>query len=143
MTSPIADIVRATIAEPEQHEPAGTRDRATCASPACRDIPLTRRTLMGRISDYAIVCVPDGRFRLDRTTPPAPGPIAFAKPVHDRFGGQIGWKLHPVVVVQGSRSKIWGSAAEALASTQLLTAAEARRLANNDRAAAPAAEAGR
>jgi hypothetical protein len=86
---------------------------------------------MGRISDYAIIRVPDGRFRLDRTTPPAPGPIAFAKPVHDRFGGQ------------GSRSKIWGSAAEALASTQLLTAAEARRLANNDRAAAPAAEAGR
>ncbi len=97
---------------------------------------------MGRISDYAIVCVPDGRFRLDRTTPPAPGPIAFANPVHDRFGAQIGWKLHPVVVVQGSRSKIWCSVAESLASTKLLSVAEARQLANNCGAALPAGEAG-
>jgi hypothetical protein len=95
---------------------------------------------MGRIGDYAIVRLHDGRYRLDRTAPPAPGPIAFAKPVTDRHGAQIGWKLHPVVVVQGSRGKIWGSAAEALASTKLLTAAAARRLANNSGAAAQAEE---
>jgi hypothetical protein len=97
---------------------------------------------MGRVSDYAIVRLHDGRFRLDRTMPPAPGPVAYAKPVIDRLGAQIGWKLHPIVVVQGSCSRVWGSAAEALASTKLLTAAEARRLANNDGKAAPAEEAG-
>ena len=83
---------------------------------------------MSRIGDHAIVRQHDGRYRLDRTTPPAPGPVAFAKPVVDRSGARIGWKSHPIVVVRGSRSKIWGSAAEALASTTLLTAAEARRL---------------
>jgi hypothetical protein len=97
---------------------------------------------MGRVSDYAIVRLHDGRLRLDRTTPPAPGPVAYAKPVIDRLGAQIGWKLHPVVVVQGSRSKVWDSAAEALASTKLLTPVEARRLANNDGTAAPAEGAG-
>ncbi len=97
---------------------------------------------MSRVSDYAVVRLHDGRFRLDRTLPPAPGPIAYAKPVIDRLGAQVGWKLHPIVVVQGSRSKIWDSAAEALASTKLLTAVEARRLANNDGMAAPAEEAG-
>jgi hypothetical protein len=97
---------------------------------------------MSRISDYAIVCLHDGRYRLDRATPPALGPVAYAKPVIDRLGAQTGWKLHPVVVVQGSPSRIWGSAAEALASTKLLTAVEARRLANSDGTVAPAEEAG-
>ncbi len=97
---------------------------------------------MSRVSDYAVVRLHDGRFRLDRTLPPAPGPIAYAKPVIDRLGAQVGWKLHPIVVVQGSRSKIWDSAAEALASTKLLTAAKARRLANNHGMAAPAEGAG-
>ncbi len=95
---------------------------------------------MDRVSDYAVVRLHDGRFRLDRTAPPAPGPVAYAKPVTDRRGAQIGWKLHPVVVVQGSRSKIWRSAAEALASTRLLTATEARRLADNDGTAAQVAD---
>ena len=84
---------------------------------------------MGRTSDYAVVRVHDGRYRLDRTAPPVPGPVAYAKPAMDRQGSQIGWKLHPVVMVQGSRSKIWATAAEALASTRLLSAAEALRLA--------------
>jgi hypothetical protein len=97
---------------------------------------------MSRVSDYAVVRLHDGRFRLDRTLPPAPGPIAYAKPVIDRLGAQVGWKLHPIVVVQGSRSRIWDSAAEALASTKLLTAVEARRLANNDGTASPAGGAG-
>ena len=84
---------------------------------------------MGRTSDYAVARVHDGRYRLDRTAPPVPGPVAYAKPAMDRQGSQIGWKLHPVVMVQRSRSKIWPSAADALASTRLLTTADARRLA--------------
>jgi hypothetical protein len=97
---------------------------------------------MGRVRDYAIVRLHDGRYRLDRTMSPAPGPVAYAKPVVDRLGVQIGWKLHPIVVVQGSRSRVWDSAAEALASKKLLTPNEARRLTSNDGTAAPAEGAG-
>jgi hypothetical protein len=40
---------------------------------------------MRRVSDYAVVRLHDGRYRLDRTTPPASGPVAYAKPVIDRL----------------------------------------------------------
>ena len=97
---------------------------------------------MGRISDYAVVRVHDGRYRLDRTAPPVPGPVAYARPVVDRQGSQVGWKLHPIVMVQGSHCKIWATAAEALASTKLLSVAEARRLAASDNPAAQGEGAG-
>ena len=77
---------------------------------------------------YAIVRMPDGRYRLDRTTATSPTALAYAKPVTDRKGTLIGWKLHPIVVLQGSASRIWPTPADALASTRLLTAAAARRL---------------
>ena len=83
---------------------------------------------MDRISDYAVVRMHDGRYRLDRTTPPAPGPVAYAKPVPDRLGGHMGWKLQPIVVLRGSASMVWPTPADALASTRLLTAAAASRL---------------
>ena len=115
------------------HHRHRTMRSATLSSPITRGSPspypkLPRRTIMTRRSDYAIVRLRDGRFRLDRTTAPSPGAVAYAKPVTDREGGQIGWRLQPIVVVQGSRSKIWPSAGEALASTRLLTPAAARRL---------------
>ncbi|MEO8714635.1 MAG: hypothetical protein ABI369_06455 [Acetobacteraceae bacterium] len=91
---------------------------------------------MGRTSDYAVVRVHDGRYRLDRTAP-VPGPVAYAKPAMDREGSQTGWELHPIVTGQGSRSKISATAAEALTSTRPLTTAEARRLAASDSPIAP------
>ena len=93
-------------------------------------------------SNYVIVRLHDGRYRLDRIAPPTPGQVAYAKPVTDRQGSTIGWKLHPIVMVQGSRSKVWPTAAEALASTKLLTAAEARRLLASDGPKAPGGKAG-
>ena len=77
---------------------------------------------------YAILRVPDGRFRLDRTTATSASPVAYAKRVTDRQGTLIGWKLQPIVVLQGSASRIWLTAADAIASTRLLTGAAARRL---------------
>ena len=63
---------------------------------------------MGRSCDYVVVRLHDGAYRLDRTTEPCPGPVAHIKPQHDRSGTPIGWRLHPIVVMQGSRSKVWG-----------------------------------
>ena len=34
---------------------------------------------MDRISDYDIVRMHDGRYRLDRATPPVPGPVAYGR----------------------------------------------------------------
>jgi hypothetical protein len=76
----------------------------------------------------AILRVPDGRCRLDRTTVTHPSPVADAKPVTDWQGSLIGGKLQPLVVLRSSSSTIWPYPADALASTRLLTAAAARRL---------------
>ena len=77
---------------------------------------------------YAIVRMPDGRYRLDRTTATSPTTVGYAKPVADRQGSPIGWKLQAIVVLRGSASRVWPTPADALASTRLLTAAAARRL---------------
>lgn len=79
-------------------------------------------------NEFVIVQLPDGRLRLDRMFSGNSGQVAYAKPVFDRDGSSIGWKLQPIVVVQGSRSKMWPHPADALASTKLFSAAVARRL---------------
>jgi hypothetical protein len=84
---------------------------------------------------YAIVRLSDGRLRLDRTTPTSPTTVGYAKPVTDRQGSLIGWKLQPIVVLRGSASRVWPTPADALASTRLLTAAAARRLIDDATAA--------
>lgn len=95
-------------------------------------------------SDYAVVRESDGAFRLDRRTPPAPGPVAYARPVTDRRGAVLGWRLKPVLTVRGSTDKVWGSAAEALASTALLTLRQAKEaVADADRPADAAGQRGR
>jgi hypothetical protein len=76
---------------------------------------------------YAVVSLHDGRLRLDRTDGLGTTQVAYFKPVTGRRNGLDGWQLQPIVVVQGSRSKIWPSAAQANASTKLLTVAAARR----------------
>jgi len=83
---------------------------------------------MATPSDYKITRLPDGRLRLDRAAEPSSTAIAYAKPLTDRTGSITGWQLHPIVVVQGSRSKTWPDAARALASTKLMSAAALRRL---------------
>ncbi|GLR66919.1 hypothetical protein GCM10010909_15990 [Acidocella aquatica] len=76
----------------------------------------------------AIFQTTDGRLRLDRISGERASPVAYASPVIDRKGAITGGQLQPIVVVQGSRSKVWPDATEALASTKLLTVAALRRL---------------
>ncbi len=81
---------------------------------------------MASACGYAVTQERDGAFRLDRSTEPFSGTVAFIKPVTDRFGRRIGWRLKPLVTMQGSLSKVWTSPAEAIASTRLMTLAQAR-----------------
>lgn len=92
---------------------------------------------MSPSSDYAVVRVTPDRFRIDRATPPHPGTAAFVDRVRDRRGEPLGWRLKPLVVMQGAKSRIWPSAADAIASTKLLTPKQARAAV----AAAPGPEA--
>jgi hypothetical protein len=82
---------------------------------------------MKTINDYVVVREADGSYRLNRTTPPHPGAVARIKPVLDRRGQPSGWRLMPFVTMHGPTSRIWTSAAEAIAATRLMTLAQARR----------------
>ncbi len=87
--------------------------------------------------EYIIVRVDDDHFRLDRTTPPGAGPVAFAVRLRNRHGGAMGWHLRPLFIMQGSKSRICATAAEVLASTKLVTPGAARRMTNEPQGAAP------
>lgn len=65
-------------------------------------------------------------YRLDRLTPPGVGAVAFVTLFRDRFGNPLGWRLSPLVVMQGARSRIHPTAADAFASTKLFTPKAAR-----------------
>ncbi len=99
---------------------------------------------MRQPSDYAVVRVNDDSYRLDRTTPPpmafhaltraeplpsSPGigAVAFVRRFRDRLGYPIGWRLKSLVVMQGAKSRIHPTAAEAFASTKLLSPKQARK----------------
>ena len=76
---------------------------------------------MGQAPAYAVVRVHADSFRIDRLTPPGTGAVAFVALFRDRFGNPLGWRLKPLVVMQGARSRIHPTAAAAIASTKLLT----------------------
>jgi hypothetical protein len=93
-------------------------------------------------SAYAVARVDADRYRLDGTTQDGTRPIAFVDRVHDRARTPTGWRLRPLVTMRGSPSTLWGSPAEALASTTLLSVAVATRMLRAaDLAAAPDASA--
>ena len=81
---------------------------------------------MSQASDYAIARVHADSYRLDRTTPPGQGAAAFVIRGRDRLGNPLGWKLKPLVTMQGARSRVWPAAPDALASTKLMTARQAQ-----------------
>ena len=81
---------------------------------------------MSQASDYAIARVHADSYRLDRTTPPGQGAAAFVIRGRDRLGNPLGWKLKPLVTMQGPRSRVWPAASDALASTKLMTARQAQ-----------------
>ena len=96
---------------------------------------------MGQTPAYALVRVHADSYRLDRLTPPGAGAAAFVLRFRDRLGNPLGWRLRPLVVMQGARSRIHPTPAAVLASTKLLTPGAARdAVARAD--AAPAAAPG-
>lgn len=82
---------------------------------------------MKHVCDYTLTKQADGAFRLNRTTEPFAGPVAFIKPIVARTGEPGGWRLKPLVTMPGAKSRIWPTAAEAIASTKLMTLAAAKR----------------
>ena len=76
---------------------------------------------MGQTPAYAVVRVHADSYRLDRLTPPRLGAAAFVLRFRDRLGNPLGWRLRPLVVMQGARSRVHSTAAEAVASTKLVT----------------------
>ena len=66
----------------------------------------------------------------DRVTEPSPGAVANITPIRDRAGTPTGWRLRPLFVMQGSKSKIWPTPAEVVASTKLMTPGQARAAIN-------------
>jgi len=80
---------------------------------------------MGQATAYAVVRVHADSYRLDRLTPPGAGAAAFVIRFRDRLGNPLGWRLKPLVVMQGARSRVWPSAAAVLASTKLMTLRQA------------------
>ena len=85
---------------------------------------------MYRTSDYTVVRTHDGAYRLDRITDPYPGPVANITPVRDRAQTVTGWRLRPLVTMQGSKSRLWPSAGDAIAATRLSHERTQRRAGN-------------
>ena len=71
---------------------------------------------MGQAPAYAVMRVHADSYRIDRLTPPGPGAVAFVLRFRDRLGNPLGWRLRPLVVMQGARSRIHPTAAAAIAS---------------------------
>ena len=96
---------------------------------------------MGQAPAYAVVRVHADSYRIDRLTPPGTGAVAFVLRFRDRLGDPLGWRLRPLVVMQGAKSRIHPTAAEAVASTKLVTPRAARdAVAQADRSAATTAD---
>lgn len=75
---------------------------------------------------YTLRKTAEDRFRLDSHDGADARPIALVLQVIDRSGAPAGWRLKPLVVMRGSPSRIWPSPADALASTKLMKASEAK-----------------
>ena len=80
---------------------------------------------MTRTNGYTVTREHDGSYRL-HSTQPTPRVIATIAPVKDRAQQLIGWKLKPVVVMQGASSRVWPDPASAIAATKLLTPGAAK-----------------
>ena len=65
-------------------------------------------------------------LRRDRHDGPDHRPIAVIKLARDRAGEPLGWRLKPLVMMRGSKSRLWPSPEDAIASTALLTLQEAK-----------------
>jgi hypothetical protein len=80
---------------------------------------------------YTVTHQQGGAFHLERTAEPFPGVVAHITPALTQTGEQRGWRLKPLVTIQGATSRLWPTAADAIAATKLMTIAQAQRAVNN------------
>lgn len=76
-------------------------------------------------NSYTVTRETDGSYRL-RCTLPTPRVIATIAPVKDRADQVVGWKLKPVVVMQGASSHVWATPDQPIAATKLMTPGKAK-----------------
>jgi len=74
---------------------------------------------------YTVTRERNGSYHLHASAP-EPRVVARVTPVLDRSSQVIGWRLKPIVVMQGAVSRLWPDAAAAIAATKLLTPGKAR-----------------
>ena len=95
---------------------------------------------MTEVSSYTAIRESDDSYRLVRSKPPDAGvTVARIRPVRDVRQNVTGWRLRPLVTLHGATSRLWKSAAQAIAATRLTSFAQARRMisAADARAGAP------
>jgi hypothetical protein len=76
-------------------------------------------------SAYKIIRVNESSLRIDRAAAPS-ATIAFINVARDRFDNPLGWRLKPKTALRGSQTHLWATPEEAIASTALMTASQAR-----------------
>lgn len=74
---------------------------------------------------YTVTRERNGSYHLHASIP-KPRVVARVTAVVDRSAQVIGWRLKPVVVMQGAVSRLWPDPASAIAATKLLTPGKAR-----------------
>ena len=77
---------------------------------------------------YSLVRTDADHLRLTRRTGETTTDIAILTIKRDELGREFGWQLKPLVTLHGSPRRVWKSAVEAVASTKIMKAAEAKTL---------------
>lgn len=81
---------------------------------------------MKAASSYSVTKERDGSYQLHSLGPSLPRVVANIVPVKDRTDQVLGWKLKPLVVMQGAKSRLWTTPDEAIVATKLMTAGQAK-----------------
>lgn len=81
---------------------------------------------MTAASSYSVTREHDGSYRLHSSGPPLPRVVASIVPVKDRTDQVLGWKLKPLVVMQGAKSRLWTTPDEAIIATKLMKPGQAK-----------------
>lgn len=88
-------------------------------------------------NSYFVTLEHDGSYRLHSPGPPLPRAVANIVPVKDRADQVLGWKLKPLVVMQGAKSRLWTAPNKAIVATRLMTPGRAKAAVKAARAGNP------
>jgi hypothetical protein len=74
---------------------------------------------------YKLVRIDDNTYRLDRKIISENRSIALIRRAFDKQDRLIGWRLNPLVMMQGSKTHVWPTPEEVIVSTKLINRKEA------------------